>query len=280
MLPLPTSILFLVTMLCLQGADAQFMRSMRPSAYAALGTYSRNFSDVFSFVHNQAALPRLRKTSAGIYMQKKYMIKELDAYEAALAFPLKEGSAGVTASYTGFSEYSQSQFGIAYGLTLGEKMDLGAQVDYNVVRIAGYGNATAINFQIGCLLHLSEKMHAGLHVYNPLGGKFGKGSAEKLPSIYTVGLAYEVSEKLLLNAEVIKEENQHIEVNYGLHYSFVKQFFVRAGFSPGEDNSFFGAGVKWKNFRTDIALSWHPQLGFTPSFLLIFNFAGEKTEDQ
>ena len=43
-----------------------------------------------------------------------------------------------------------------------------------VSRIAGYGNSSAINFEIGTVFHLTDKLHAGVHAYNPVGGKYGK----------------------------------------------------------------------------------------------------------
>ena len=55
------------------------------------------------------------------------------------------------------------------------------------MRIAGYGSAGTVNFEAGAIFHFSERFHLGLHIYNPVGGKFGKNTDEKLASVYTMG---------------------------------------------------------------------------------------------
>jgi hypothetical protein len=97
----------------------------------------------------------------------------------------------VKAGYYGFSDYNESQIGLAYGRKLGSKVDVGVQFNYNAIRISSYGNSSAVNFEIGTVLHLTERLHAGVHVYNPAGGKFGKNQQEKLASVYTAGVGYE-----------------------------------------------------------------------------------------
>ena len=72
--------------------------------------------------------------------------------------------------------------------------------------------------------------------------------------------------------EIIKEEDQPVNVDVGVQYNFMKQFFVRAGTSTETTNSYVGAGISWKNFRLDISGSYHQQLGFTPGLMLIVNF--------
>src|SRR5207302_871371 len=151
---------------------------------------------------------------------------------------------------------------------------------YNHIRIAGYGNASAINFEVGSIIHLTEKMHAGFHVYNPVGGKLGKNSDEKIAAVYTTGIGYEASEKFFISTELKKEENQAVTINVALHYAFIKQFFIRGGIASGSDNSFAGVGIKWKNFRTDISATYHRLLGFTPSLLLIFCFKENKAGEE
>jgi hypothetical protein len=51
--------------------------------------------------------------------------------------------------------------------SLGSKVDVGVQFNYYNVRIAGYGNAPAINFEIGTIFHLTDKLNTGFHAYNP-----------------------------------------------------------------------------------------------------------------
>ena len=121
-------------------------------------------------------------------------------------------------------------------------------------------------------MHLTEKIHAGIHAYNPVGGKFGKNAEEKLASVYTVGLGYDASEKFFVSAEIEKEENQQVNVNAGMQYKFLPQLMARVGISTGSSNLYAGVGLYLKNFRLDVMVGYHPQLGITPGLLLIYDF--------
>ena len=199
------------------------------------------------------------------------MLDELSLYQLAIAVPTKSGNFGVKAGYFGFSEYNESQIGLAYGRKLGTKLDVGVQFNYNGVQVSGYGNASAVNFEIGTILHLTDKLNAGVHAYNPVGGKFGKNAEEKLASVYTIGLGYEASDKFFVGAEIEKEENQPVNVNAGMQYRFLTQLMARAGIATNTSNVYAGVGLFLKTFRVDVVASYHPQLGITPGLLLIYN---------
>ena len=243
------------------------------AVYTGLGAYSTNHVDVFSFTNNQASLAQMKNTGAGVYGERRFMIDELSLYQLAITVPTYSGNFGIKAGYFGFSDYNESQMGLAYARKLGSKIDVGVQFNYNGIQVSGYGNSSAINFEMGAIFHLTDKLNAGVHAYNPVGGKFGKNAEEKLASVYTVGLGYEASEKFFVSAEIEKEEDQPVNVNAGLQYKFLPQFMVRCGIATNTSNVYAGVGLFLKTFRLDVVTSYHPQLGVTPGLLLIYNFS-------
>jgi hypothetical protein len=134
------------------------------------------------------------------------------------------------------------------------------------------GNAATINFEVGALLQITEKLRTGIHIYNPVGGKLGKAKDEKIASAYKAGLGYDASDKFFIAAEIIKEEDKPVNITAGLQYHFAKQFFARAGVMSESATMYAGAGVSWKGLRLDVTASYHPQLGFSPGMLLLMNF--------
>ncbi len=258
---------------------AQVTRKPVASPYLGLGAYSISQADVFSFTSNQAALVQIKNATAGVYGERRFLLSELNYYSAAVALPTSSGNFGLQAGYFGFSEYNETQLGLAYARKLGSKVDIGVQFDYNALQIAGYGKSSAINFQIGTLMHLSEKLHAGFHAYNPVGGKFGNDKQEKLASVYTAGLGYEASDKFFVSAEILKEENKPVTVNGGMQYKFLPQLLARAGISTATSTIYAGIGLQLKSFRLDITTSHHPLLGVTPGLLLIFNGKSKATTE-
>jgi len=258
--------------------NGQTVRRPVAAVYAGLGSYSINHVDVFSFTNNQASLAQMKNASAGVYGERRFMLDELSLYQLAIAVPTNSGNFGIKAGYFGFSDYNESQMGLAYARKLGNKVDIGVQFNYNGIQVSGYGNSSAINFEIGTIFHLTDKLHAGVHAYNPVGGKYGKNSEEKLASIYTVGLGYEASDKFFVSTEIEKEENQPVNINGGMQYKFLPQFMARAGISTNTSNVYAGVALFLKTFRLDVVASYHPQLGVTPGLMLVYNFSKSNNE--
>jgi len=258
---------------------AQITRSPLSTLYTGIGTYSKKFTDAFSGAANQAALAFTQIPTAGVYGERRFMLAALSNYSAAVSLPVKSGGAGLSLHYFGAGGFITSQLGLAYGRKLSENAGIGAQINYNSMQVPGYGSAGTVNFELGTLWHIREKLHLGMHVYNPIGGKFGKGSMEKLASVYTLGAGYDASDDFFIGATLVKEEDQTLNLQLGLQYLFAKQLVARAGISNTGSNCFAGLGIKWKTYRVDLATAWHPQLGFTPALLLLFDLKEKKEEE-
>ncbi len=268
-----TSVSLLV--LLVQFGISQSLRQPISAIYLGLGSYSTQHTDVFSFLNNQAALAQTKDVAVGVYGEKRFLLNATSMYAAALAIPSKMGNFGVSMKYAGYKSFNENQIGLAYGRSLGSKVDLGIQFNYYGYKVPSYTSANAVDFEIGAIVHLTDQLNAGIHVYNPVGGNFSK-TDEKLTSAYKIGLGYDVSEQFFIGAEVVKEEDYPVNLNAGIQYQFVKQFFVRAGVSSATSTGYAGVGLSWNNLRLDISGSYHPQLGLSPGLLLIMNFADNK----
>jgi hypothetical protein len=243
--------------------------------YTRTTTYSSIQKDAFSFAGNQASLAGNKNISIAMYGERRFMLAELSSYQLAFALPTSSGNFGLLANYFGSAVYNQSQVGLAYARNLG-KIDVGAQFNYHQFKIQGYGNASAINFDLGTILHINDQFQTGVHVYNPTRVSLGKNNEEKLPMIYSFGLGYDASEKLFIGTEIEKVEDQPVNIHAGLQYSFDAKLFARAGVSSSTSSFYLGAGFLWSGFRIDISASLHPTLGVTPGLLMMYSSPGKK----
>ena len=274
-------ILFLVTLIgtiVLNGVTAQSLRYSVALPYIGLGAYSIQQNDPLSFTANQAALAKIKQPGVGLFGERRFLLDATSSYAVATAVPTKLGNIGVVLNYSGFKNFNENKIGLAYGKSLGARIDVGIQFNYYSYRIPGYNGASAVNFEAGAIMHFTEKLNGGIHVYNPVAGKLGKSGEEKLAGTYKFGLGYDASGNFFVSGEIVKEEDKPVDVIAGIQYHFDKQFFVRAGFMSESSTAFAGAGIGWKNLRLDVAGSYHPQLGFSPGILLIANF-GNRKED-
>ncbi|HWI92160.1 MAG TPA: hypothetical protein VNT20_12845 [Flavisolibacter sp.] len=266
--------LCLMVFVCLS-SKAQTLHAPLSIPYIKTNTYSSAHIDAFSLVGNQAALAALKNFSVGAYGERRFMLADLSSYCLAFGLPAASGNFGVQANYFGSASYNQSQLGLAYARNLG-KVDVGAQFNYHQIKIAGYGNASAINFEAGAILHVSEQFQTGVHIYNPTRVSISKNGDEKLPIVYSFGMGYDVSDKFFIGVEIEKTEDQPINVNAGLQYAFDEKLFVRVGVASATSSFYLGVGFLWNGLRIDVAASLHPSLGVTPGMLLVYNSPARK----
>ena len=257
---------------------AQSVRKPVAVSYISFGAYSLHHVDIFSVAENVASLAEIKDPAVGVYGEKRFLLAETNMYSAIVAVPTKEGNFAFQADYFGFKNYNESQLGIAYARNVGSKLDLGIKFNYYSFRIPGYESPSTVNFEIGAVVHLGDKVNAGLHVYNPVGGHLSKTSNDKLSSVYSFGLGYEASENFLISAELIKTEDSPINLDAAVQYDFAKKFFARFGLATENETPFGGAGVSWDNFRVDVSASYHPQLGLTPGLQFIMNLKAKQHE--
>ncbi|MCW3090391.1 MAG: hypothetical protein JWP81_1460 [Ferruginibacter sp.] len=269
-----------ILFLWMKPAVSQLLRQPVTAIYLNLNAYSINDNDVFSFLNNQASLAQTKSAAAGVYGEKRFLLAATSSYAAAIAIPSQTGTFGFQVKYAGFKNFNESEVGFAYARSLGSKVDIGIQFNYYSYRVPSYINVHTINFEIGAMIHLTDQLNAGIHVYNPVGGKFSK-TGEQLSPAYNIGLGYDASDKFFIGIEAVKEEDYPVNVQAGMQYNFVKQFFARAGISSATSSAYGGMGISWNNLRLDIGGSYHPQLGWSPGFLLIMHFGeGKQSPEQ
>lgn len=250
---------------------AQVANESPASGYFSLNNYNGKVNTALSSSFNPAALASLKYSLAGIYGEQRFLLEELSFYRFALALHTKPGNFGINGYYSGSAEYHSMSVGGAYGRKLGEKADLGIQFDYSTYQLKGYGKASFVNVQMGGLIHLSEQLHAGLHVKN-LAGSRSNQQSEKLKTVYTVGLGYDASDNFFAAIAFQKEEDQQNDIHAMVRYDIQSNIGFKAGISTQVPVAYGGIIIGLKNFTIDVLSSYHPQLGITPGLALQYNF--------
>jgi len=248
--------------------------------YLALGAYSSHQVDIYATRANPASLAQLKQAAVAVYSERRFQVEGLNLYTASVGLTTGSGNFAIHGSYFGFDLSNQTQLSLAYGRKITSKLDVGAAFHYQQISQAGiYGKENAITGTLGILLHLTDKIHAGINAYNPIRAAYDEAKTERLASQYSFGIGYDASDKLFVSAELVKTEGHNVNVNAGIQYQFIKQFFIRAGVATLTANYFAGLGFRLKDFRLDIAASFHPQLGVSPGLLLLYEFGKKTTVD-
>lgn len=238
---------------------------------AGLGNASVTLTDLWAAHHNQAGLAYVENISAGIFYESRFSLSELGLKGGVFALPVKGGVIGVSAFSFGYSNYSESKYGLAYARKFGDNFSVGIQLDYLHTRIAeNYGSKGSVAGEIGLRAQLLDNLTLGAHVFNLSRTKLADFDNERIPTIMRVGLDYKFSDKVFLAFETEKDIDQKVIVKTGLEYHILEMLYLRAGVASNPFVYSFGFGLDYKGLRLDIASSVHPVLGYSPQVALSY----------
>lgn len=247
---------------------------------AAMGNASVSLSDMWSAHHNQAGLGFVRDISAGVYYENRFLLKELSLRAGVVAMPIKGGTFGLCISNFGYLLYSENKYSLSFSKAFGTKLSAAVAIDYLTTRIAeGYGNTGAPAAEAGIIARPIKGLSIGAHVFNPTRAKVADYNNERLPTIIRLGTDYSFSDKVILAIETQKDIAEKAEFKAGIEYKAIKEFYLRIGVSTNPILSSFGFGLNLKNFKMDIAASYHQILGISPKVGLSYVFAKNKKVD-
>lgn len=262
---------FFLMILLHQAVSLPAQTLQRPVAASFAGTevYSKIHAGALSGMVNQASMAGFNNFRAVLYAEKRYLLREWQQMQLAASMPLQSGQMGIHLLYSGSSGYRETQAGLAYARSLGSKLDAGVQFNYYGIGMGGiYGAASTISFEAGIILHLSDKVQAGAHVNNPVGGKWSKSGSGKLPAVYSFGIGYDASAVFFTGLEIVKEEDQPVSIQAGFLYQPLPLIRIRAGVATATASAWMALGLQRKSWGLDITAAYHPQLGISPGIIL------------
>lgn len=230
--------------------------------------------DLWSAHYNQAALAWLERPSAGIYYALPFSLRELSTQAFAAVVPGKFGAVSVNYRRFGYSQYSDSRYGLSYSRKFGPNVSAGLQLNYMETRIGdGYGRVGVPGFEASVLAQIIPGLRIGFHLYNPTRPRIAAYNNERIPAIGRLGLGYAVNNKVQLLADVEKDiSTSGPSLRVGIDYRPVKMLFLRAGVSNNPSVFSAGFGLFWKNLRLDLSAGFHQQLGYSPHTGLLYTF--------
>lgn len=240
----------------------------------ALSNAFVSISDPWSTFHNQATLANLENFSAGIFYESKFMVDELSLAAGTANLPVLRGTLGLSFYQLGQGSFKESKIGMAYARKLSERLNAALQIDYFLNRFPENDKAFHFpTFEMGIAYQATSELTLGIHLFNPVKNGFktyyGK---ENMPMILRLGGHYEFSDRVLISAEMQKNSDVAAIVKTGLEFLPLENLALRFGVSGRPLQYTAGIGYRFGKIVTDIAFSYHGNLGFTPSLSLYFTY--------
>lgn len=236
-----------------------------------MGNANLTLQDVYSGFNNPAGLAFVESFSVGTFLENRFLLEELQLAAFSIAQPIKSGTIGMTLQYFGFEDYNEQKIGLNYSRKLFDNLSIGGQFDFLTTRIKEYGNTSAITFDIGLRYEILDKLIMGIHIFNPIQARI---SSENLPSIFQIGVTYQIADYLTISGSVEKETIQPYNAKIGIEYEIAEKIQLRAGMNSNPSILSFGVGYLVNQLQLNVATTYHPILGFSPS--LGFRFTSKK----
>lgn len=256
--------------------QAGFDPHARGGRAASMANGSVTATDFFGVFNNQAAMAWHPKMSAGLFFENRYLVKEMNTRGLGFTLPVSSSDVfGLSFSQYGYSAYNESKLGLSFAKVFAKKVSAGLQMDYlHTASNAENGSKGAFTFEFGLQSKVSKKMTIGFYVFNPVHSVLSdyNGYTEYVPVVLRFGVAYQFSDKFVLEVETEKDLHYDAILRMGCDYKINERFFVRGGLSTGVVLYSIGVGTKWNGFTFDIASSFHQVLGVTPAVSLSYDF--------
>lgn len=234
---------------------------------AALGNATVADSHPESLMHNTAGLGFIRRTTVLAVYESRYSVREYSQMSAGIVIPTRRaGTWGLALCQFGTGEYREHKLGLQYARTFGHRWSAGLQFDRMSVWFPeNITPALAFTMEGGVIFRPGERLHTGIHVFNPVNSPFNMPSG-KIPLPWSVrfGESWHITEGLVWSVEMEKIRHHRFLVRTGIEFAPIPGFHLRTGICGRPFNPSFGMGFPISRIVVDMAFSYHGNLGFSP----------------
>jgi hypothetical protein len=255
----------------LDGLAQFFAQGSRSSA---MGGAASTLSDIWAVNNNPGALGFLDRGAVGLHYENRFLLPETGTYGLQAAYPFKKiGVFGIGISRFGYRLFNRNAVGIRYAKHFGPHISAGIGMNYHYIFIGnGYGNSSAVSAEAGVLGRINKELTVAFHLVNPARMRLTAYQNQRLPMLIRFGLSYLWARKVLTALEADVDPEQKPNIKFGVEYTPVSSFLIRAGFSSRPLAGTFGFGMDYKGVRLDVSAAYHQQFGVSPQASFSYSF--------
>lgn len=258
----------IITIILLPNAIAQGWLPMSAQSVGAANA-SVSVSNIWSVHHNPGALGFVYESGFGVSYQNRFLLRELQSQGITGAIKLNKGVIGLGAQFYGYNEFRTSRIGGGYSLKLTNNFSLGVHLNYlNLSLNQNYGSRSTLTAEMGMMGKITEKWSVGFAVFNLNRAKLSSFEDDRFTTLFRIGTAYELSDKVNLLFEFYKDIENPLSIKGAIEYQAVENLFIRAGVSSSPMELSFGLGYRISQVDIVIATNYNQTLGFSPAFNL------------
>lgn len=239
----------------------------------SIGGASVTLQTPFAVFYNQAGLAGIEKVSAAVYYQQHYMTNDFAEMSGVVCLPARSGTFALSVWQTGITGYHENRFGLAFAKKLGPKLSSGLQFSYYMMDFPESGTVRgSFLFEMGVRYEFRGKQTFAIHLFNPFSNDVQSTlNSRSLPAAIKIGAGFALGDMLTTYLAASGDLDGNHKLHGGFDFQPHENFSLRGGISGKPVNYSAGIGYQWHFLQTDLGVSHHAVLGYSPSVSLTFN---------
>lgn len=248
--------------LSLAGQDGLFPAfDIRSRLMGGTGLSAEGIDGLWTNPAGLAASPR--SISASAAAEQRFGLSELTMANVGASYGTGLGGFGIQLGSFGFDAYQETRVGLAYGRQLTENFRVGLDFVGFATSTEAYASTFDATFGLGFQLRIIPELSIGARVFSPF--RTERFPDEYLPQLLAIGLSYQPSEKIIINAEVHKDSAFPLRTRVGLEYLPAEELSIRLGVASENAEMSFGLGYEViDGLELSAGAVWHEILGIYP----------------
>jgi hypothetical protein len=227
----------------------------------------------WAIYYNPAGISNIVDNEMSIFfLPQQFGLMELSTAMIAGNYKSKVGAFGFGLRKFGFNLYKEISGCLSYSNEV-FGINVGINLNYYSLTIAGYGRDAAIGVDVGVLFPLVQNLQIGMSTKNINMPTLGERK-EKLPQIFSTGISYSPVENLVVVMDYYKEVTYEGSFRFGTEYKVFDFASLRVGAANQPAVYSLGAGVEYKFIQLDYSFCVHQELGITHAFSITLKWGG------
>jgi len=220
-----------------------------------------------AMLDNPASLSNLNGSTFTVFYSHPFGLKELRLSSFSGSASYANFAFGAALVDLGHALYRDRRYymALARNFLSTRKLTIGMSASLRHLRISGYGDDSAMLFNLGTQFRLSESLRLGSALTNIFDAAIGQ-QQEKLPANVCFGLAYSPGTTLTLQMDVYKQNDFPEEWRLGIEANPVSPLLLRVGVGTNPDRLTCGFALRVFKFSLQFAAFSHTDLGWTEQF--------------
>jgi hypothetical protein len=265
---LRTAAIFILSLISSILVSAQHLVHKTRDPAITSGRYSDMSCNGLAASLNPAMLPYQKSLTASIFMQKRFMLRELGSISISLCAPIHHDGVSVLLQQSGNGDFKEKTVGVGYGKRFG---NVTAGVDFRYINLLIGNNAKLSTIYIAPVALFSITTDFSLFVKAANPHLFSQRSTAMRPaSSYSIGAGWQISSAVYAGVETVKEEKTPLAVTTSLLYSFSNRCGLALSWCVDTNEPFISFTCNFGTFKSETGSGFHSTLGLTPFAAMLF----------